>query len=197
MPKIKPIVNAINEHLKSVALADACFTGTKFSGITEAINKRSTDMAETVPCETTNDGEGFPIYPDDSFPLQIYHKILGSVIRVNPNLQYGRTEDVLTRTVSLSMVAISQRAKTKLSAEELDLLLLYGMPYGLDKQSIKNLNLKSCNINVLGTDFDSQAIYSREWPSAGKPLSPDLVILEIKYQIGCTFNRKCINPLCC
>jgi len=199
MPKLSPIIDAINEHLKKTVFNTARFSGTQLHGLSEMQNREDggDDKIIQVPCIVDNMGEGTPIFPDDTYPVIAYHRIAGTKINIDLKQQTGRSNDRLTRVAYCSLIIVALRDRIKLSIEDLDLIILGNMPDTIDSAALQKLALKSCTINVLGSDLSSQQVYQREWPQTGKLLSPEKMVLEIKYQIGCNFDKKCINQLCC
>lgn len=190
------IVTSINESLKAGPFKDDRFDGSRFCGLTDQVSKElEDDKRETYPIEINADGEGTPIYIDDVNCLTIYHKLLSTIVGTPQKARYGRGEYIdLTRT--MSAVVIANRERLKVSQDDLNLFLIGGMPKSISAELKTKLALKSCNINVLSSDLDAPKIFAREYPTIGKPYSPELMLIEFRYSIGCTFDTRCINYCC-
>lgn len=192
MPSLKKIVDRLNIHLKEEVFKNSRFASARFVGITEPV---AIDDNINCPAEIISSGEAIPVMPDDVNSMTVYHKVLSAVVSPYKS-QGGRENNMLVRTAVCSMVVIAMREQLRMTPDELDLTFLGGLPNSFSHDDLQNMTLKSLNIRVLSSDFDSHGIFQREWPESGKPLSSDLFLLEIKYQIGCMFNKSCINQCC-
>lgn len=192
MPKLKPIVKYINDQLAAGAFSDKRFQGSLYHGIAESKSELKDDNLISWPVIDDK-----AITPDDKHPLIIYHRIASTAVVAPPREQFGRGNTVLQRTARMQMLIIGMSKRISLGTDEIDLMVMAALPDKLDADSLKNLSLKSCSINVAGSVFHSQSVYVSEFPGIAKPLPPNAFMLQVNYTIGCTFDAKCINPLCC
>lgn len=195
------IVKAINETLGTHLFKDERFSVAQLHGIAETVTKYEESESglvarEVAPCIIYADGEDKPIYPDGDFPIMVFHKLEGSAIKPKAK-QHGRSATELERLSVMKMIFIGFREKIKVSRDQMDLAITAVFPTSLSHQSLQNLALKNCSIKVLSSSHKSDEIYQREWQYARKPLDPSIMIFEVNYQIECTFDKSCINPICC
>lgn len=201
MPNLDLIVKAINETLNNNLFKDKRFSVPQLFGISETIvsqdrDKEGNEVENQFPAIVDLNGDSHTISPDGDIPIMVFHKIEGSAIK-NLKKQYGRKNSSIERLTVMKMIVVAFRDKIKVTRETLDLAIMAAFPTGMSSESLSNMALKSCSINVLSSIHNDRGIYQREWPSAGKPLDTSLMIFEINYQIGCTFDKNCINPICC
>lgn len=201
MPNLDLIVKAINQNLNEHLFKDERFSAPQLFGISESVVSEDRDaegnaVLNQFPAIIDESGEAHIIAPDGDIPIMVFHKIEGSAIK-KIKKQYGRDESAIERLAVMKMIVVAFRDKVKISREKLDLAIMAAFPTSMSNESLTNLALKSCSINVLSSIHKDREIYLREWPNSGKHLDTSLMIFEINYQIGCTFDKNCINPICC
>lgn len=200
MPRIDLIVDAINSTLNEHLFKDERFSVAKLYGISETVIKykdsESGAVEHACPSIIDPNGDSYEIFPDSDIPVMVYHRLDGSVIRKAAK-QHGREASNLERLSVLKLIFVGFRDKIKVTRDQIDLAIVGVFPTSLSNDSLQKLALKNCSINVLSSNHRSDEIYQREWPNSDKPLDPSIMIFEVTYQIGCTFDKSCINPICC
>lgn len=194
--KLRKIIDLINKSIADNALADQRFASKKINGI--AITYES------------DGGQGFGPYHspgvldeanwvgfDDVHSVQIYHKNNGANGRIDPNKQTGNENNIITKTYNMSMIVMAIINRVQLSAEELDNLILSGIPSVLDNQTLKDFNLKGCSINYVATNYNARDIIMREYKGQNITVSTERIVFELKYTVECTFDKTCIQLICC
>lgn len=193
------IIKHINDVLLDKLFIKEKFAGSKLFGIAETDYKKEdvlgTDKTVfvSVPCSVDDNGYSLPIYPDDNFPVILFHKFSTGAYKTDAKLQHGRNNIIRYRLVNVSLIVLAMREKIKMNYADLEFLISSAMPLTISKDQLTKLALKNCSINVLASDFNSHDIYRREWPDAETPLAPGNMVFEINYQIGYTFDKDCIN----
>jgi hypothetical protein len=190
MAKENQIADIINASVKAV-LKDARFVGAQYSGITVLLPEGNIIQ----PCTTDDSGDAKIVGINNTHPLQAYHRNNGSSFSIAPDKQFG---DGVTRNqiTSMSLFVIAQRSRIKMTPEDLLLLVASGIPGELTQAQRETLKLKGCTISLQSVDVNAQNIFKREY-QIQKPLDPQVIMFELKYQIECSFSNACINTLCC
>ncbi len=192
MELVGKIAQAINDHLKQSAFKEEQFASVLLNGVCEPVEKTDSDGSSIAPAIVNRDGEALTIFYDDTRTLSIFHKILN--VTNEPGRSTGRTQ-LVKRTIQCSMILVANRENIRLTQEELDLLILSKFPSALPDIR-KALTLKSLIIQVSSSDYNSRAIFQREWVGYEKPMSTGFYLLEVKYTIGCEMDQSCINQCC-
>lgn len=200
MPRIDLIVDAINQTLNEHLFKDERFSVAMLHGISETVTKYSDSESGAIenscPAIIDPNGDSHEIFPDGDVPVMVYHRLDGSAIRKTAK-QHGREASSLERLSVLKLIFVGFREKIKVTRDQMDLSIVGVFPTSLSHESLQKLALKTCSINVLSSNHRSDEIFKREWPNSAKPLDPSIMIFEVTYQIGCTFDKSCINPICC
>lgn len=193
MAEISKIVCIINEALNIGVFNDKRFQKADLNGVVKNINqKNSSGNVEIFPATIDNNGEAKKVYPDDKFPVSVYHKINTTQQALLPT-QYGNGNNFIKRTTSMSMIVFGMKSKLKLSDNELELFIASKFPDKLTVAQAADLNLKDCNIFYTGSDLNSMTVYAREYNTKDYYLKSNHLFFEVKYTIECKLDKRCIN----
>lgn len=194
MNSLSEIVKLINIALLTLAFNVEPRQKAALFGISKSLPYKLTTGGtyELIPTQLDLLGEAKKLIPDDINPVQIYHKV-NSVITVPDKQQYGNTNDKIIRTAQLSMIVWAQSDKIKLFDFELDELMLSIFPNKIATADLTRLQLTGCTINYNSTDFNSMAIFAREYATKKYYLKPQHLFFEVKYSIECRLNKSCIK----
>lgn len=192
MSSLNSITKIINDSLKAKPFSDKRFQKVAAFGVSKLLPYKKGDLMEYIPTELNDNGEGIKLVPDDKNPIQIYHKVNGITYSLQKQ-QFGNTNDYMVRVANMSMIVFGQRNLIKLNEDMLDLYILSGLPSKLTKEQLTELKLNDCTITSSTTDFNSVALWSREYNSKQYYLKPEHLFFEVKYQIECKLKKSCVN----
>lgn len=192
MADLNKIVCIINDSLKEKSFNDKRFQKVAAFGISKSLPYKKGDVIEYIPTELNDNGDAKMLIPDDKNPVQIYHKV-NSINYSLQKEQYGNGNDSIVRVANMSMIVFAQRNLIKLSEDMMDLYIIKGMPSKLTTASLTELKLNDCAITQSTTDFNSLAVYAREYNTKKYYLKPEHLFFEVKYQIECKLKKSCIN----
>lgn len=189
---IPQIVDYINSQLRVKNLAADRFANAVFNaiGITQ-LRSNTSGQYDALPF-IFKDGKIHEIAPADSNVLTLWHKNLGALYTPNKQ-QYGDKNDIIVRTLQLSILVICNLNRILMTAEELELLISDALPTAIPKTLMESLRLTSCVISHQGSNFNSSELYLREFRTPEYKLKPHHQMLEVRYRIECTFRQGCIN----
>lgn len=193
MDPITSAVMFLNQSLVKAVLADARFNGSKVYGIAESILGKK---KRRIPAIVEESGEMYPIEIDDKCPVIIFHRISSLQNSIDKKRSYGR-RNIEVKDAQLRMLIAVNRKKVQLTSLEIESLIQNGIPKQVSRTDLETLALKSLNITVLNSDHESESVYAREWPAAESALKPNYYLMELRYQVGCSYDPSCINPICC
>lgn len=190
MAKTAQIIECINDTIKA-SLKDKRFAGSCFHGLAITHEENNSRYATTYSIE----GEGKQINPDDEHPITIYHKNNGSVTTIATE-EFGDGRNRFVKKTSVSMIVIGIRKKLRMTAEDLETAIECSIPGTLSKTMLQSLTLMGVDIQVVQATYNSGEIYKREFNKENKNVDPRLLLVEIRYNIECMFNKTCINTIC-
>lgn len=192
MPFIDTIVLHINECLKGCS-----FTDGKFHGIATVIARKKT---ATAPLETLPgilEGKAYQtVEPNDKYGLILYHKVISNVYGFERGNSFGDNYN-LKCTTEMQMVVWADSIKQNKTAELLEPVIVFGIPFGLTPELKNTLKLIKCVITPLGSAMDRLQVFRLEYPQSEFFLKPEHHFFSIRYRIETTFDRNCVNTCLC
>ena len=188
MPKIPEIVTYINNTLKAGQFKAGVFQSGRFSGITEP--QKYNEDGETVPTVVNLNGDCTYLGVDDSYPFELYHKIINVDTPTDEADDYG---DRLVRTDSynLQIVVIANREIVQLDRTTLVSGVTLGMPRELPKSTKTTLGLLTAQVQPGTVTLDKQTVYSTEYNLQEFLLKPSYVMFAVDYTITTQVYADC------
>ena len=186
-------VDYLNSVINSKISAEK-FPSKKIMGVAEFILTYEEDKAKKIPAVRT-ENDFLAAQYDDEFSFMSFHKI--RTAQVLPNLKektYGNDDQNarLIRYTNLSMIVFLNTQSVKATQEQLANSIMSIFPDALPKEQLIP-GVTSVNFGIIGFDYDTINIFRREYDGLEYDLKNDVVMLEVKYKIECSFNKKCIN----
>ena len=184
MAKETEIVNIINARL-SADLHEVKFNGKAIKGIVYSVIKDSaTNEKLSYPL---NNNEGIDIQFNDNSPIQIHHRhISNSAVRNN--------DKSINDVAEMRMYVTALRTRIGMTNDSLKDFMCSLLNYDLSPSERSTLNVRFGTVQFTGANMDSIRLYSQEY---GKALTrPDIIMIEVAYNIECKYNIACINSLC-
>jgi hypothetical protein len=196
MPKLSQIAAIINTEIQTNVLNTSRFQTAKYFEIADIVKDVKEDVEIFYPVIIDNDGECTSVIVDDTYPLQIYHRILSLSNEVYATDNYGDENQVLKETAKMSMVIISDRHVIQMSSEDLLSLIAVNLPGKLTGLQLLTNNLISANIYADGDCIiDNEEVYNREYNLGEYLLKPSSMMYALSYTIETVFDKKCF-PNC-
>lgn len=199
MPYEDKIVEAINATLAAGMDQVTSLHNYRVYGIAEPSLTNRSEGEAIQPCTINLDGEGTPVVYDDSYSLVMYHRIFSEGIAPLANRQFGNKATDWVRTSSdMELVVFAHRTKTKMNPRTLAAQIFYLMPaaqtpiYDTSNNKIATTVVLPININ-----FDSNAIFSRDYRGAEYFISESLMLFSIRYTIESDIRKECFNICAC
>ena len=140
---------------------------------------------ETLPSE----GEKY-IGIDDTYALQIYHKIGDITFGHNTRDGYGMNL-IKTGKVSASMILFINERRLGLKPDELVLLLMAKLPKDIDS----TMGLKKVKVDINNVILNSAQVYAQEYKSDTYRLGLEQHLIQVGYSITMVIDNTCL-PNC-
>lgn len=195
MPFLKQQVELINEHLKQVSLKDQRFQSGRFISLARLAVRKDGDQNITMPIEMNNNYEAAWVGIDDTFPLVVYHRKLGSVY-ATAQRQMGRENNYIQEQADMLMVVFGKFANLKLTAEQLEAQIVASFPDVFPTAEIAGFGLTSMIVNLASSSSDSEVIFANEYRNVSYRLASEDIMLSVRYTIQTQFRKNCYD-FCC
>lgn len=193
MAKIAAITSIINTALGAEVFNTSRFQGGKFYELADLVTESLKDTIITRPCTVDNDGECTPIGIDDTYPFQVYHRIIS--LQNNPTTtdNYGDGSTWYKQTAQMVLVLVTDRGKIQMEAEDLVSLIVVNIPATIPQATLTSLGLYSADIYASGEAIiDNEIVYNREFKNVEYLLKPNSVMYSIAYTIEVVFSKNCL-----
>ncbi len=182
------INNCIDSSIKSDRLINR-----KLFGLADVIITTVDDKDKKVPA-IRNGKEFEQMVYDDSYNLMAYHRARTTHITLNTAVKsYGDSvNDNLIKVSTNSMIVFMNMENVDATQEDLANSILLSFPSFVTKDKLIN-GVESIRFMVAGFDFDSIAIFRREYDGLPYDLNNSVSLVEVKYKIECCLTKGCIN----
>jgi hypothetical protein len=191
MPFTNLIVDYINSWLENGTLNR--FKPIKCYNIASQILKREPTGAEGIfPGVQLSSGEIESVTPDDDYNIIIYHKINSNVYGIQKRGSVGDAYD-LTCTSDMTLYVFAQAMKIEMTAEQLEPIIVFGLPGGISSSLSAETYIKFCSITPISSDMDRVRNFKSEYQGIEDFLKPEHLFFSIKYTIKKVFDKSCID----
>lgn len=186
------IVASINTFLRTEVFKDRLYSGSNFVGITEMVPHETSEegVIQTVPSVIDSKGESNPITLNDTYPLQVYHRLVARATGTPKIPGYGDENNNVKDAYQLAVVIIGDRTKIQEKQSQIDQLV-----YRMFPSSIKNGQGKIiCYIKPLNTDFRTKTVFEGEFQGISFSQFYKYFIIKMDYSITTqNYQRQCVE----
>jgi len=194
MPKLNSIVTIINTALEADVFNTSRFQGGRYFTIAELMKERQGDSIISKPCTIDNDGEGTSVMIDDTWPLQIYHRVINLAYEQAPTDNFGDPVTTIKEIATMALVFMSDRGLLQMRGEDLMALIAVNMPATLTTTQLNTLDLNSVQIYANGQAIiDNEIVYNREYQLQEFMLKPNSIMYSLNYTIETVYSKKCLE----
>lgn len=117
---------------------------------------------------------------DNSYPMQMYHKIVGVNITYTPG--YGDNDNT-TNTFAMSAVVFNDEKQTRLKQDELAMIM---------QSALSKLNITPA-VTLTSIILNSQQVWATEYRGTVYGLNEYQSLMQINYSIAVTFQSGCFD----
>lgn len=150
-----------------------------------------TDAVQTLPAVVDKYGEGTYVGIDDTFPLQLYHRMLTLSVSYPPASGYGDATADTTNTFGMLMVVYMNLKRVDMTVDEMVLSL-----QGLLGFSKPVRPYKLITVRVTGAQLVGSTVFAQEYQNTGDRIPPGAALFSISYQVEARFTSGCIMEDC-
>lgn len=163
---IRNIISDINATLEGI------FKGSKLYGVATLVER------EGKGSPVVNEQ---PVSYDDSYALQMYHRLLGANITYTPG--YGNSKTTIN-TFQVSAVIFNNEKITKIKTDEIAMIM---------QSVLSTININSVQILPTQIILNSQQIFATEYRGVPYALNEYQSLMQINYTVEITFKGVCFN----
>ena len=190
------IIQIINSRLMSDVLCDPVFTGGSINGIaTDATDVDST-ATRSYPVISDIYGSGTCVNPDDSYPIQIYHRLLGKTYNIKP-ASVGDRSNVVGEKTEVKMVVAAWSQKIGMTQEDLESLIASDFPDQISSAVYIPLRLQNLVITLQSSTLDRAQVWREEYKGVPYQVKPEQILFAVKYQIEAMYKKGCFTLTPC
>lgn len=189
MPQLREIVDEINIALKGGNFATRKFQDGKWYNIAEFLTREEKDEKITkFPAIIDEFGECIDVNPNDTYPIQFYHRILG-ILPTDVQLDdFGNNGNQITEVDEMVLVIVGDRKKTLAYRENVASAVWAQFP-----RELTIPNLQSCLIEPLEINNDRESVWYSEFENVEFALEPQQYMIALKYRITAIYSKNCFT----
>lgn len=184
------VIDIINTQIRTNTLCDSRFAGASILGIAYDGTELQGTVVRSFPVVFDLHGEGVKVNPDDTYPLQIYHRILNKSYQVKP-ASVGDRANVISERTDAKMVVAGWTNRLSMTQEDLEALLASNFPDQIAPALYTPLRLLNLVVTLQSTVLDRAQVYREEYRGLPYQVRPEQILLSIRYQIESTYRKGC------
>lgn len=192
MAFLNQIATKINDTLKASIFTGHLYQGAKWFGLAETIKRESGSGYDYVVAQYYQDNIT-ECNIDDTYPMVVYHRHLGSSFEKASNADFGDTMRMTTETADMMMIVYGDRKRLQITPDTLASGISANIPLSLTNTELTNLSLSFCEMRGDGVSFDKDAIWRGEYQTNSNPLGIEKIYFALKYSVELHYSNGCFN----
>ena len=168
----------------------------QFLGVAELI-KKNTGIKEddyTVPkIMDANGNDGINIIINDTYPFQLYHRIIGQKSEDAENVDTFGDGDEKNITFEMVLIILSDRFSTKIDADAYITALMLNIPRTIKASNIAGSQFSKCEINFTETLTNKSDVLNQEYGKDDVDVKQSYVCLSFGYEVSLTYSKECFT----
>lgn len=181
----------INNNLQSTTLNSKRFQQGEFKGLAELVTVKEGDKQRTCPLILDNNGEGAEVMLNDSFPFQIYHRIIE--IEPSETDEFGDGVQIKENT-NLKLVCFANKRQMQFELDDLITAINVGFLVHLSDAQLATLGnwFSNVDIEINSINIDKNKVWSDEF-SDENLLPTYYQCLAVNYSVQSDINTECFE----
>lgn len=195
MPYLNELVALINDGIRDSSLKDKRFSTAQLEGIAYQVARESTEgeQLEVFPAIVEPEKDPRYIGVDDTYPLIIYHRVLSNTYADDAKQsQYGDGFSAQVCSTDMLMVVFAKRAALKLSADQLEALLVSGFPDQFVRSATAEMQL-TAKATLQASTMDVFTVFAGEYRNVKFFLGVEDILFSLKYKIESRYRKGCFK----
>lgn len=200
MPKIREITTIINNALKAGNFSSRPFqTGVwaTLATITSRVEGvKDNEVIVKRPAVFNLQGEGTDVSPDDTAPIQFYHRLLSPLQYPDlskDNDSFGNPNHDNREIAEMVLICIGDSGKLKVFAEDVCAAICADIPKELAQTDKTALNLETCAITINDTNTNTEQVFTGEFTGVDFILPESMFMIAVRYTITTMFSKTCLT----
>ena len=184
------IIDIINTQIRNTTLCDSRFNTGSYQGLAYDGTEVDSSGTRVFPIVYDLSGNGTKVTPDDTYPIQIYHKILNKSYQIKPS-SVGNRSNVISEKTDVKMVVAGWTNRLGLTQEDLEALIASNFPDQIDASLYTPLKLQNLVVTLQSSVLDRAQVYAGEYRGVPFQVRPEQILFAIRYQIESTYKKGC------
>jgi hypothetical protein len=184
------IIDIINTQIRTHTLCDARFANASINGIAYEGTEMQGTSARTFPVVNDLSGNGIKVNPDDTYPIQIYHKILNKTYQIKPS-SVGDRANMVSEKTDVKMVVAGWTNRLSMTQEDLEALLTSNFPDQIAPALYTPLKLHNLVVTLQSSVLDRAQVFREEYRGLPYQVRPEQILFSIRYQIESSYKKGC------
>ncbi len=197
MPFLKEQIDLINAALKQGPLKDPRFQDGQFGGLAVTVQLSDENRTWQMPAYETDDMEVRYAGVDDTFPLVLYHRVLGHAYATIGNGSFGDGNPLVRETADMVLVVYGKRQTLQLTPSQLEALICTNFPDVVRRDLILPLKLDYLEVRLQSSNTNALDVFAQEYRGNEVFIGPEDVLFSIRYQIESKYRKGCFNICDC
>lgn len=189
------LIDIVNQHLTNKVLCDPRFAGAQVNGIVEEATRKGGDKMQVFPAKFGLNGDGVTIAPNDTYPLQVWHKLKHISYRNGEGFGGGYANVIAT--LNLSMVVAGFTDKVQLTQANMVALIATNFPDAIAQGVVQPLKINLMEVRLQEANLDKRAVFGQEFQGYDFFIQPEQILFALKYQIEIAYRKGCFTMLDC
>lgn len=185
---IECIINDINEQICGIV------KGARVYGLASTMIRTSNtaNQNQSIPATVTKDGEGNFVGIDDTFPMQLYHRLNSVASSLVAKSGFGDNAGDYRNVFNCSMIVYLNRKKTDMFPDDLFLRIQNEVESPVAMENFRNIAIVFAAMNLNET-----AIFAAEYSNTDFKISTDSNLFSITYTIEAIYQKNCLKLCAC
>jgi hypothetical protein len=184
------IIDIINNQIKTNSLCDSRFNNGSINGIAYDGTEVDSTATRVYPVVFDLSGNGVKVSPDDTYAIQIYHRILNKTYQIKPS-SVGDRANVVSEKTDVKMVVAGWTNRLNMTQEDLEALITSNFPDQIAPALYTPLRLQHLVITLQSSVLDRAQVYREEYRGLPYQVRPEQILFSIRYQIESSYKKGC------
>jgi hypothetical protein len=191
-------IDIINNWIRKFSFCDPMFTADNVS--LNGIAYDSNEEDKTFPVVNTLKGDGTAVSLNDTYAIQLYHRILKKEYSYK-KAQFGNDANMVTEKMYVKLVVAGNTQKLQLIQEDVEALIAANFP-GNIPQAVFNpdyapMALESMMVTLTGSNLTKEQVFKEEYKGVPYSAKPYQILFCMNYYIESTYKKGCFSILNC
>lgn len=198
MPFIKEQVKIVNDELLAGPLKEKRFEAGRFELIANDVSRTESDNSISYfPGVINENGEASEVTTNDTYPIIIYTKILGTTYSLNGNNSVGSKNNYMTQVTRCKMVVYGKWGALGIAKEALEGLIAANFPDNIPASKTSSLKIDNMTVALRSSNMVSASVWNEEYRGTPFALDTEDLYFSLNYDIQSNYRKGCFKLCDC